>query len=217
MEFLFLRSIQRGADVHLFADERDVALPRNDVAARDVQGAAGVDEDVAFDATDGAGIVEDLLAVQRVRLFAGAVAHAPHRPKPGLLDHLVVVAVLGVLAGQDVDVAVGRHHQILLRANVRACNSQIASSHQHGSVAGEGSGQGLFPVKGRLGMRSLRRQEAFGLVMRFVVGRAALHPGDQVDVAARANGQLLTGRDVSGTRVDVLPRDQRDVAISGNA
>ncbi|SPT41110.1 Uncharacterised protein [Achromobacter denitrificans] len=217
MKFLLLRGVQRRADVDFLADQRDVALPRNDVAARDIEGVAGVDQHVAFDAADGAGAVEDLLAVERIRLLAGAIAETTHGPKARLLDHLVVVAVLGVLAGQDVDVAVGRHHQILLRANVRARHGQVASSHQHGGVAGEGSGQGLFPITGRLGMRGLRRQEAFGLVMRFVVGRAALHPSDQVDVAACANGQLLTGRDVSRTRVDVLPRDQRDVAISGNA
>ncbi|MNX95146.1 hypothetical protein D3C86_1274070 [compost metagenome] len=160
--------------------------------------------------------MEALLAIKRIRLLAGAIAQTTHGPEARLLDHLVVVAVLGVLTGQDVHVALGGHHQVLLCANVRTCHVQVAPGHHDGGVAGEGRALGLLPI-GRLdGVRGLRRQEAALFIVKFVVRRTGLHPGRQIDVAAGAHGQLFVGSDISRARIHVLPRDQRQVAACGN-
>ncbi|CAB3742567.1 hypothetical protein LMG6003_05946 [Achromobacter insolitus] len=212
MELLLLRGIERRADGHLLADQRDVALAREDIATGNVQRFAGLDERIAFDAADRAGGVDDLLAIDPVGLLAGAITEAAHCAEAGLLDHLVVVAVLGVLAGQEVHVAFGGQDQVLLRADIRPRHVQIAPGHQHGRIARKGRGLGLFPVAGGDGVRGLGREEALGLVADLVVGRAGFCTGGQVDVAPRAHRQLLAGGDFGRARVDVLARDQREVA-----
>ncbi|MCY1517073.1 hypothetical protein D9M68_517420 [compost metagenome] len=160
--------------------------------------------------------MEDLLAFERIRPLAAAVAKPAHRAESGLLDHFVVIAVFGVLAGEDVDIAVGGHHQVALGADVGARHGQVASGHQHGHVAGEGRGERLFPVAGSNGVRRLRREEPLLLVAGFVVGGSRFHAGHQVDVAPRPHRQLLACRDIGGARVDVLAGDQREISARGN-
>ncbi|CAM4523757.1 hypothetical protein ACAE110713_29715 [Achromobacter aegrifaciens] len=203
-----------GNDRHIAAADRDIAVLRQYVAGEDPHVAPGVHGQIAAHAADSAAGVASAFALHPVGslLLAIADAEAAATAK-ARLGHLLVLVVL-VRLGRcgNVDVPIRHQRDVVVADDIRPHHIQIPPRHQHRRVAGKGRPLGLFPVAGGDGVRGLGRQEALGLVADLVVGRAGFYASDQIDVASRAHRQLLAGGDFGRTRVDVLPRDQREVA-----
>ena len=124
----------------------------------------------------------------------------------------------------SVGVGSRRHRQIAARVddeilagkNLRGVEREVPAGLENRLFPAEGRPLRLSPGH-RVGlMRGLAGEKSAGFVVHLVVGGGRGFSGADVDVAACYDTQLIAGHDIRCTSVEVLPRNQREIAVSGN-